>query len=137
VTVALPTGLFASRDAAGVKRAFDEVHKVRYGTSAPEEPAELVSVRITVTGHMQKPALAALEATAADEAAPARRKPVYFRSHGHVDTPVYRRDALLAGHCIAGPALIEEHASTTVLWPGDSLVVDGLGNLDITAGAAA
>jgi N-methylhydantoinase A len=31
-----------------------------------------------------------------------------------------------------GPALIQEYASTTVLLPGDSLVVDGMGNLDIT-----
>jgi N-methylhydantoinase A len=137
VTVALPTELFSRRDAGAIKRAFDDVHKMRYGTSAPDEPAELVSVRVTVTGHMQKPAPTALPATAASEAAAERRKPVYFRSHGHVSTPVYRRDRLLAGHCIEGPALIEEHASTTVLWPGDSLVVDGLGNLDITVGAAA
>jgi N-methylhydantoinase A/oxoprolinase/acetone carboxylase beta subunit len=45
---------------------------------------------------------------------------VYFRSGGWADTPVYTRDALLAGNVIAGPALIEEHASTTVVQPGDN-----------------
>ena len=40
-------------------------------------------------------------------------------------TPAYARDALRAGNRIAGPALIEEHASTTVLLPGDRMRVDG------------
>ena len=48
-----------------------------------------------------------------------------------VATPVYLRDGLRAGNRVAGPALIEEEASTTVLPPGDRLRVDGFGNLDI------
>ena len=40
-----------------------------------------------------------------------------------MDTPVYLRDRLKAGNRIAGPALIEERASTTVLAPGDTLEV--------------
>ena len=62
-------------------------------------------------------------------------KPVYFRSGGWVDTPVYVRDRLLSGNEIAGPALIEEHASTTVVQPGDRLRVDELGNLQIDIGS--
>jgi N-methylhydantoinase A len=38
---------------------------------------------------------------------------------------------LRAGNRIDGPALVEEHASTTVVLPGDRLRVDGFGNLDI------
>jgi N-methylhydantoinase A len=49
-----------------------------------------------------------------------------------LETPLYDRARLLRGHRVAGPALIQEYASTTVLLPGDSLVVDGMGNLDIT-----
>ena len=62
-------------------------------------------------------------------------KPVYFRAGGWADTPVYIRERLLAGNEIAGPALIEEHASTTVVQPGDSLRVDELGNLQIDIGS--
>ena len=32
------------------------------------------------------------------------------------------------------PAVIEEHAATTILHPGDALEVDGFGNLLITVG---
>jgi len=41
----------------------------------------------------------------------------------------------LSGNEILGPALIEEHASTTVVQPGDSLRVDELGNLQIEIGS--
>ena len=49
-------------------------------------------------------------------------------------TPVYARDMLRAGNKIAGPALVEEHASTTVVFPGDALTVDRFGNLVIEIG---
>jgi N-methylhydantoinase A len=49
-------------------------------------------------------------------------------------TPVFRRDALLAGNRIRGPALVEEYASTTLLKPGDALEVDAFGNLAISVG---
>ena len=62
-------------------------------------------------------------------------KPVYFRSGGWADTPVFVRDQLRSGNAIEGPALIEEHASTTVVQPGDSLSVDELGNLQISIGS--
>jgi N-methylhydantoinase A len=62
-------------------------------------------------------------------------KPVYFRQGGWADTPVYTRELLRAGNTITGPALIEEHASTTVIQPGDDLRVDELGNLQINIGS--
>ena len=43
---------------------------------------------------------------------------------------------LLTGNAIAGPALIEEHASTTVLMPGDRMTVDAYGNLVISVAGA-
>jgi len=51
------------------------------------------------------------------------------------DAPTYRRAELVAGNKITGPALIEEHASTTVLMPGDRCEVDAYGNLVIAVGA--
>jgi N-methylhydantoinase A len=46
-------------------------------------------------------------------------------------TPTYARTALAAGNRISGPALIEEHAATTLLSPGDRLEVDVHGHLMI------
>jgi N-methylhydantoinase A len=42
---------------------------------------------------------------------------------GPIEAPVYAREELPAGHQITGPALIEEYASTTVIFEGDRLTV--------------
>ena len=134
VTVDLPMEVFEDRDREAIKAHFDAMHELRYGTNAPAEMAEIVSLRTTVTGVMRKPAHETAAAGGAEPPGSARSgaRPVYFdEAGGFLDTPTYARDALLAGNRIAGPALVEEHASTTVVMPGDALEVDRFGNLVI------
>ena len=137
VTVDLAADLFAAGDRDTIKRRFDEVHAVRYGTSAPDEPAELVSLRTTVSGLLPKPPMVqSLDRGSADPEPPETRR-IYFSETGDfVATPVYRRADLGAGAAIEGPAVIEEEASTTLLLPGDSLGVDAYGNLRIRVGSS-
>jgi N-methylhydantoinase A len=52
-----------------------------------------------------------------------------------VATPVYQRERLKSGNVLEGPALVEEHASTTVVQPGDTLRVDVFGNLQLSIGS--
>jgi N-methylhydantoinase A len=130
VTVALPARVLASGDREAVKKLFDAEHLRRYGTNAPSERAEVVSLRISVSGLMKKPRLERIARGRAPR--PRARRRVYFAEADQaLQTPVYVRDALRAGNRIDGPALIEEDASTTVLLPGDRLRVDDFGNLDI------
>ena len=132
VTVQLPADVFRRRDAEALKRQFDEEHLRRYGTNAPNERAEIVSLRATVTGVLRKPPLERVARGGRSPLASAHRgkRRAYFAELGRaLATPTYARDALRAGNTIAGPALIEEHASTTVLLPGDRLRVDEFGNL--------
>jgi len=135
VTVDLPAAVFGRRDRKAIKRHFDAMHAQRYGTSAPEERAEIVSLRSTVTGAMRKPPQKKIArgGKAPSQAAFGGKRPVFFGGHFR-RTPTYRRAALLAGNRISGPALIEEYASTTVLMPGDVLEVDAFGNLVIAVG---
>jgi N-methylhydantoinase A len=135
VTVDLPMAVFTRKDRDAIKRHFDAQHAQRYGTSAPAERAEIVSLRSTVTGLMRKPPqrkIARGQKAPAKAASSGKRK-VYYGGRFHL-TPTYRRDALTAGNRIKGPALIEEYASTTVLMPGDVMEVDTLGNLVIAVG---
>ena len=95
------------------------MHELRYGTSAPQEQAEIVSLRATVTGVMRKPPQEknrARQRRAAKAAFTGKRRRFSAAGSGRADLS---RAALLAGNRINGPALIEEHASTTVLMPGD------------------
>jgi N-methylhydantoinase A len=138
VTVDIPTTLFKTKDPDGIKAHFDALHQLRYGYSSPREPAEVVSLRCSVTAVTPKPPLDRIRGGGDDpvESALIERRPVYFsESGGFVDVPVYRRDVLLAGNALLGPCLIEEHATTTVVTPGSRLQVDAYGNLHIMTNA--
>ena len=136
VTVDMPMSAFKRGDKSALKRAFDAAHEERYGRGSPNEQAEIVSIRSTVTGVMKKPKLETIARGAAKPPAAARSgaRKAYFQEQGWLETPVFERTHLLAGNVVQGPALIEEHASTTVLQPGDRLRVDDYGNLDIAIG---
>jgi N-methylhydantoinase A len=144
VTVDIPLAVFTRRAEKAIKRLFDQMHELRYGTCAPAEPAEIVSLRSTVSGIMRKPPQAKIARGRATppKAAFTGKRPVDLgerstRGHsGFCATATYRRAELLAGNKIKGPALIEEHASTTVLMSGDVLTVDMHGNLLIAVAGA-
>jgi N-methylhydantoinase A len=137
VTVELPMRVFQKQDRAAIKRHFDDDHMRRYGTSAPNENAEIVSLRVTVVGLMRKPPQEKIKKGAGrpPKSAYAGTRKVWFDG-GFRKVPTYRRTALLAGNRISGPALIEEHASTTVLMPGDRMALDDYGNLAIRVAGA-
>jgi N-methylhydantoinase A len=139
VTVDLPIEIFRDQDRDAIKRQFDAQHEFRYGTSAPQERAEIVSLRTAVIGVMRKPRqdrIRAGEPKPPDSAHTGTRS-VSFDGASFRDTPTYRRADLLAGNRLSGPALIEEHASTTVVMPDDRLELDEWGNLRIAVGGGA
>jgi N-methylhydantoinase A len=136
VTVDVPLAAFARNGKAAIKRHFDELHEERYGRGSPEEPTEIVSIRSAVTGVMKHPKLAQIargKPAPSEEAMTGERR-VFFPGKGWTKCRTYNRAALKAGNAVRGPALIEEHASTTVLEPGDSMKVDPHGNLMISIG---
>jgi len=132
VSVDIPNELFTRGDTQGIKRLFDQMHLQRYGYCSENERAEVVSIRTSVAGEMPRPSLKSLaQGNALPEVTPSKR-PVYFSpEQGWLDTPVYPRNSLRWGNVIEGPALVEEYASTTVVFPGDRLTVDRFGNLII------
>ena len=137
VTVELPLRVFQKQDRKAIKRHFDDDHMLRYGTSAPNERSEIVSLRVTVTGLMKKPPQGKIKRGSASppKSAFAGKRPVSFDGKFRA-APTYKRAELLAGNRISGPALIEEHASTTVLMPRDRMTVDAYGNLVIKVAGA-
>jgi N-methylhydantoinase A len=116
------------------RQAFFREHERVYGYFAEDEPVQIVNVRLTALGDPEPLALPALEtAPGADpSAAQVAGRPVWFDETGaFTPTPVYRRERLLAGHVLSGPAIVEQMDATTVVLPGQSAVVDGHGNLMI------
>jgi N-methylhydantoinase A len=107
---------------------FHALHERTYGFAAPGEPVEVVSIRLTSVGRIAKPPVRRLEA--GDASAARERRPVYFaESGGFVDCPIHDRSSLPARVRLAGPVVVEELDSTTIVHPGFSVAVDDTANL--------
>jgi N-methylhydantoinase A len=64
----------------------------------------------------------------------AEERAVYFDGR-FVPCPVYERERLPEGGRFAGPAVVEEFGSTTVVFPGWEARVDEFGNLRLERAA--
>jgi N-methylhydantoinase A len=113
-------------DWAGVRARFDDLHELHYGHSLPEEPLELVNVRLVALSVTAKPALPSLEqATSGIDSAVKGRRRAYFRATDSFDDVVlYDGDRLRAGYRLSGPAIVEERTTTVVVPPGHDLLCD-------------
>jgi N-methylhydantoinase A len=118
-------------DRHGIRRAFDGIYEQRYAHHSPDEPVEIVNLRLAAIG--KRPGLRLPGLSAKRGAKPTHRAAAYLGSAAApVSCPVYRREELGAGARIAGPALVREHGTTTVLFKGDALAVTRTGELLIS-----
>jgi N-methylhydantoinase A len=131
VAVRMPAQVGDESARAEIKRLFDEAHELRYSHSAPEESADIVSLRVSAIGRLVKPQFPEIPGGEKDPPANARRgvRNVIFEGAGAVEATVFDRANLLQGNVITGPAIIEETASTTVVEPGDTVTVNKFGHL--------
>jgi N-methylhydantoinase A len=114
---------------------FDAQHDRRYGHAAPDQSIEIVNLRLVVTVPRMQDSLGhwLTEPWRPDGTAPEQRRPVVFGDAKRpLETRVLWRPHLAAGSEIAGPALIEEANSTTLIGPGDRAAIDAAGNIIVT-----
>jgi N-methylhydantoinase A len=131
VAVRMPAQIGDESARSEIKRLFDAAHDLRYSHSAPEESADIVSLQVSAIGRLGKPPFARIARGKKEPPADARRgsRSVIFEGTGALAAAVYDRAQLLQGNVIAGPAIIEEVASTTVVEPGDTVTVNAFGHL--------
>src|SRR4051812_8860392 len=121
-------------DRKGIRTAFDQLYEPRYAHHSPDEPVEMVNIRLGAIGKRSKLNFPSLAPGGA--AAPAAEHTAYFTSASKpLAAKIYRRQDLSAGVQVAGPALIQEHGTTTVLFENDQCRVADSGELIITIGA--
>uniref|UniRef100_A0A831X251 Hydantoinase/oxoprolinase family protein n=1 Tax=Thermorudis peleae TaxID=1382356 RepID=A0A831X251_9BACT len=119
-------------DVAGTVAAFHRAHERRYGYADSAEPVEVVNVRLRATGLISKPALERQPEPSPWRPEPSEKRPVTFDQAGEPMTctaALYQRDRLGPGAVIAGPAIVTQYDTTTVLPPGWDARVDAVGNL--------
>ncbi len=134
--IPIPGGQVTAESLPQLLAAFETHYEATYGYRIPDEIIELVQFNVTVLGDTAKPELPLLPEGL--PASPAGTRRAWFSAEGAVECPVYARDDLSPADRIAGPAIIEELDSTTVVHPGQHLTISqhGTAVLEWTGGSA-
>lgn len=129
----LTVGLAAPVTGAGIYdavNAFHASHEQRYGYAMPEEPVEIVNLRVRGVGPGAQPGLPAAGLAGEDpSAAEVADRPVWFDAEEPTTSACYARQRLAPGNRFTGPALVYQFDSTIVVVPGWAARVDEFANL--------
>jgi N-methylhydantoinase A/oxoprolinase/acetone carboxylase beta subunit len=132
LTVPVPAGRLDAAALARVRASFDEIYAARYGYAQPAEPVEVVTWKLSAIGGAPRVTLAKAATSPGAGVTRGRRRAYFPEAGGWVDCPIYDRYQLAAGMQIAGPAIVEERESTSVLPLGAIATVDDYANLITT-----
>jgi N-methylhydantoinase A len=130
VRIELSAGVVDDTALRGAVDRFHDAHERLYGYSyRGTQLVEIVNVRVTGIGIIDKPRVAAADTADRAEAKASRTRQVCFEAS--VECPIYVREELSPGSWLRGPAVIEEYGSTTVVQPEQEVKVDAYGNLTL------
>ena len=130
--VPIPHGSITEDALYAAFNSFHQRHETLYGYQLPDAIIEIISLSTTAVGRTDKPPMEFLrpEKTKSEP----QSKLVYFPETGYTDTKIIERQSVDTGESVRGPAILVEHGSTTLLRPGDKMVVDSSGSLIIEVG---
>ena len=122
-----------SIDLTALRPAFDEAYRRRYGHARPNAAIEFVGLHTTATLEMQRPGKAGLGIgnRTAKAGAPSTRDVYFMHVEGMLPATVHDRYNLPIGFSGAGPAVIEEYGSTTIIGPNDTFIIGDLWEIRI------
>ena len=119
-------------DLAAVTENFHQVYEQAY-TYRLDAPIEVVNLHLVAYGEVEKSELQSLPQAESDNASAAcpGQRVVDYDTAGIHTANIYRREKLLPGMVVNGPAVIEESTTTTVILPGNRVELDQFGGLHI------
>ncbi len=135
LTVPLTAGALDPRAIAELEEAFGREHERVYGHRAgPEEPVQLVSLRLIAHGIPERPRvpdriMVDLAPSPGSGTRSARRRVYFGATDGWQETPILRRPDL--SNPVDGPAIVEEYDATCVVPPRAQARLDVYGNIVI------
>ena len=133
--VPIPDGTVDATTIEAVLAAFHSAHAAEYGHAFPQNPVEVVNLRVIGRGAMPRLATAHATEGGSLEQALIRRSDTVFRVNGTLapyPTAIYQRSALPVGQPFSGPAVILQKDTTTVVPPGWQAEVHPAGSLILT-----
>lgn len=131
LAIDVPDGPITPATITALAEGFAAAHKRLYGFVAEGEAVQLVTYRVEAVGLVPKAAFRPEPDVGPDAShAIIGSREVWFpEAGGFVACPIYDRDKLKSGNRFAGPAIVEQMDSTTVLLPGMSATVEPYLNL--------
>ncbi len=119
---------------------FDDIHEREYSRRFEDSDVEIPNVRVRGIGLQPKLQTAEVElGPESPDAALRYEGDAWFRVGGRLaaaSTRFYDRAALAPGNVLAGPAIVNQYDSTTVIPPEVSAHIDRFGNIVIATGVS-
>ncbi len=114
--------------------AFHSAHESLHTFSNRDDPVFLMNLRLETVVHIPKPVTHRLQFAGTDPSAALRTKRnVYFHEiGGFTEVPIYDGPRIRCGNTMVGPCVIEEPATTIVVYPGQSACLTELDNYEIS-----
>ncbi|MCC6531912.1 MAG: hydantoinase/oxoprolinase family protein [Burkholderiales bacterium] len=131
ITVALPARALRAADAPALRRDFETEYARLYGRAIPHLQVEVLSWSLVVRTRSKRSLPAKRAKLRAAPRAPRRQALYDPRAQRFRDAAVFDRAELRAGTRFAGPALVAEDQTTTVVGAGCTAEVDTLGYLHL------
>lgn len=101
-----------------ISLSFDKVHEQAYGYSSPDEPREIVNIRVSAMVPLPKFSLPTLpEGDSNPENAKIGLREVFLKDN-FIKVAIYNKSRLYANDIIKGPSIIEQADSTTLVNEG-------------------
>ncbi len=135
IAVELPNAGFDAMDAIGLRQRFEDQYKLVFGRVIPKLEVEALSWTLTLATERPLPKPQAEPPERPAPAPIARRRMFDPGAEAMIDANVYARAELAPGMSIAGPAVIVEAETATVLPPRYRARVTAAGHLRITRNA--
>ncbi|MCB0154302.1 MAG: hydantoinase/oxoprolinase family protein, partial [Anaerolineae bacterium] len=134
-TVSVPV-VGGTTEVARIEQDFHAAHERMYTFRLADTPVEFVNFHVAGFQQVRRPEIRPLNGNGpVGEPPGAEKRLVDFDVDGVHETVIYKRDQLPVGFTAPGPLIVEEPASTSLVHPGQRLVVDPYGNLVIYLGA--
>jgi N-methylhydantoinase A len=126
VPVTMQAEQLNTTDIATTIQGFHDLHEQLYTFQKPEDEVEILNIHLDLIGQRAKPSLqTAARGSQAARTALRGTRPVYSAStQDYVETDIYDGEQLVAGHCVVGPAIIEEARTSIVLFVGQRATLD-------------
>lgn len=132
IPVVLPNSVLGADEVALIRERYDEAYARFFDRPVPGSDVEIMSYAVVVTTVTDEVEVAARDIPVTAKAIPVRTRRVRDTATGSVSAwRIYDRTSLAPGASFAGPAIVAEDETSTLIAPGWRAAINGLGFLEM------